>query len=1084
MKKAFLVTILCLSLVGVASAQLWRSQDIGTPTAGGSVVVHADGSISVSGDGDDIWNAADSFHFAFVELHGDDDIEITARIVSFSGGSNVWRKFGVMIRDDLTAGSRHAFMAGSADEGVRWQGRRDPDTANCGNAPTIPGSPDPSASVPWETYWVRLARKNGLYYAYGSPDGVNWILAPENNVADGTGEHILNPHPFAMTSPVYVGLAVTSHETGVLTTATFDNVTLKINGIPFWGAHSWDPAPEQKDVPVGVYPLTWDALAPEGHTIRDFKVYFSTSIDDIDPNNPNVENFLIGGGPVTEMTVDSPVLLSDQTYYWRVASYINDSNYMDGLIMSFSTVRYAPVITGQPQDTRYGPACSAVLTVEAKPNVEGEGGPITYQWFKVGDANGLPDETSDTFVTNVPGEYYVVVSNDAGSVQSAAAKVAASVHPKPGAGDGKAYYERFAATTADLAGARSLLTEDPTSATMTLLLDKTEWGRDDGDGPDNYRARFTTWLMPTETGTYQFRLSTDDFGVLWLSSNADPANAVEIASVDGWSDIDQWNKYASQTSQPIELQAGLVYFLRGGHTEGSGGDHIHVQWKTPSADWADITGGVMNSFMPDQWAVRDIEFAPVDINGWLDYNAENITVTWKMAQYGPCDAVYRLYIESQDAGVPETLAYEGTDLTATIPSGGMLAHDQMWYYRIDVTSAADADTERGQTFSISTIKWVPEISAHPKDLNVVKAGSDLTLTCVATALNDDAAALTQFHWYRQGLATPVFTGVPTEISRDGKRYYDCSITLTIEDVEHEGFYYCVAENENGTAQSNAAKVLTERLMVHYTFDSLNGTTVPDSSPTGEFDGVLKSVRPADLETGEWPGVATIVPGMIGGAIDLVGGRDPNSAYVATDATPFDLGIRGALPRSVSVWARTRSMARSGVYAIGTYSQSMQFFGLHNENNEGGNYIYQFDHWGSNFNYTDWSAFGTWVHIVHIYDGANVRIYVDGVKVADYAPAEALNTQVGGETPQPLAIGFWGSIDAAFQHAVFDGQIDDFRLYNYALSPVEVGQLWVLGGGAGGCMEQLAQDFNGDCAVDLADFAELAAHWMESSLITP
>jgi len=65
-----------------------------------------------------------------------------------------------------------------------------------------------------------------------------------------------------------------------------------------------------------------------------------------------------------------------------------------------------------------------------------------------------------------------------------------------------------------------------------------------------------------------------------------------------------------------------------------------------------------------------------------------------------------------------------------------------------------------------------------------------------------------------------------------------------------------------------------------------------------------------------------------------------------------------------------------------------------------------------------------------------------------------------------------------------GQIDDFRLYNYALSPVEVGQLWVLGGGAGGCMEQLAQDFNGDCAVDLADFAELAAHWMESSLITP
>jgi hypothetical protein len=487
--------------------------------------------------------------------------------------------------------------------------------------------------------------------------------------------------------------------------------------------------------------------------------------------------------------------------------------------------------------------------------------------------------------------------------------------------------------------------------------------------------------------------------------------------------------------------------------------------------------------LPDQWAARNIAYSPVDENGWVNYDAVNLTMTWDTAQYGPCDAVYSLYLSQDrnavidpDSGL--TPIYSDTATTTLIANVGTLnlAHDQTWYYRIDVASAAGADSELGLTFSFETIKWVPEISTHPKDLNVVKAGGNLTLQCVATALNNDEAAMTQYRWYRVGDVAPVFTGVPTEISRDGKRYYDCSVTLTIEGIGREGFYYCVAENDNGTAQSNTAKVLIERLMVRYEFETLNGNVVPDSSPTGEFDGVLTSTLDGGSATG-----ATIVAGVVGSAIDLTGGQDPNSAYVATSASAFDLGIRGANPRSVSVWARTRDMARSGVYSIGLYNQSMQVFGVHNQNDPGNTFVYQFDHWGSNFDYANWNAFGNWVHIAHVYNGQRVRIYVDGVRVADYAAS--LNTASGGEA-QPLAVGFWGNYDPGFQHGVFDGQIDDFRLYNYALSVVEIGQLWVDGGGAGGCMEVLSQDYNGDCAVDLLDFAALAASWMESSLITP
>ena len=84
----------------------------------------------------------------------------------------------------------------------------------------------------------------------------------------------------------------------------------------------------------------------------------------------------------------------------------------------------------------------------------------------------------------------------------------------------------------------------------------------------------------------------------------------------------------------------------------------------------------------------------------------------------------------------------------------------------------------------------------------------------------------------------------------------------------------------------------------------------------------------------------------------------------------------------------------------------------------------------------------------------------------------------------MAVGYWGSYDASYQHGVFDGQIDDFRLYNYALSLEEVGQLWIGGGGAGGCMDPPENDLNDDCAVDLEDFAIFAASWMESSFVSP
>jgi hypothetical protein len=61
-------------------------------------------------------------------------------------------------------------------------------------------------------YWVKLVRSGNTLSGYASPDGVTWTLVGSDTVVMGAG--------------VYVGLPVTSHNDGVLSTATFTNVSV------------------------------------------------------------------------------------------------------------------------------------------------------------------------------------------------------------------------------------------------------------------------------------------------------------------------------------------------------------------------------------------------------------------------------------------------------------------------------------------------------------------------------------------------------------------------------------------------------------------------------------------------------------------------------------------------------------------------------------------------------------------------------------------------------------------------------------------------------------------------------------------
>ncbi|HLO45553.1 MAG TPA: PKD-like domain-containing protein, partial [Leadbetterella sp.] len=98
---------------------------------------------------------------------------------------------------------------------------------------------------------------------------------------------------------------------------------------------------------------------------------------------------------------------------------------------------------------------------------------------------------------------------------------------------------------------------------------------------DNYGSRMVGYIVPRETGTYYFWISSDDNSELWLGTSSNPTSRILRASVTGWTDPIQWDKYTSQKSVAISLTAGQIYYIEILHKEGTGGDNLAVGWSKP-----------------------------------------------------------------------------------------------------------------------------------------------------------------------------------------------------------------------------------------------------------------------------------------------------------------------------------------------------------------------------------------------------------------------------------------------------------------------------------------------------------------------
>lgn len=97
----------------------------------------------------------------------------------------------------------------------------------------------------------------------------------------------------------------------------------------------------------------------------------------------------------------------------------------------------------------------------------------------------------------------------------------------------------------------------------------------------NYGTRVFGYIVPNVTGNYIFNITGDDDCRFFLSSDSTFQNKSMLARINGWTNITEHNKYTSQTSSSIYLEAGQKYYTEFLHKEGGGGDHFQVYWQTP-----------------------------------------------------------------------------------------------------------------------------------------------------------------------------------------------------------------------------------------------------------------------------------------------------------------------------------------------------------------------------------------------------------------------------------------------------------------------------------------------------------------------
>ncbi len=367
-----------------------------------------------------------------------------------------------------------------------------------------------------------------------------------------------------------------------------------------------------------------------------------------------------------------------------------------------------------------------------------------------------------------------------------------------------------------------------------------------------------------------------------------------------------------------------------------------------------------------------------------------------------------------------------------------LDYNAKYLWRIDSIDPNNGSpvTRPGALWSFTTIPPDPVVVSGP-DSATVAAGDSATFT--VEALQGEF-----YTWYK---SDDYATDTPTDDVV--VQATSTSNTLTVSNVQlaDEGYYYCVLTNSipgSGPVTSPLAHLLTKRLIADW-----------------QFDGNLND------ETGAWPGTSIQDPnyemGIDGKAIRFIRGEKNRIVTIPGSNQFFNFYPQGL---TVTFW-----------YKPDNYGGVGGFEGLVSKNPD-------WDTYDEAYYYAQGYAGrisghglapggrlddGNWHMVTMTYDAdtQTMKVYKEGVfsKQAQFVanPGTGAILLFGAQKTN----GKWG----------YSGLIDDTKIYDYPLTPIQIASLYAETTHTSFCFSVVPADLNGDCVVDMQDFAILASDWM-------